>query len=341
MIKKLFIVLLLIGIVTVIINETVSANENLATIVTIGDREEGNDFSYYSLGDGTHRMYTSQYIPIPDDATYFELYLPNIKYLVYDDFDPYSDSAIFLYNSNYSTDGFAYIADLTDAQGIGRYIIDTEDLDYQSSNYFQVYIQVDYDNHANPNFLKWFNERWNYTFDGVVELSGNTDVKYYIGDELYYHSTYLDIPDKPFNPFTKNSTLVFNKWITPTGEVYNFDVPIYPETYNQSDLILTATFRFISTGAIETPNDIPTTISNIMTLYGLNNLVGKILIFVIFVVVATGGLLLAKLPAFIVVIVDIFIMALFIFLGFLPIWFIIIISIALIVALLSTLKEVN
>lgn len=65
----------------------------------------------------------------------------------------------------------------------------------------------------------------------------------------------------------------------------------------------------------------PDAIENILVIFGLDNTFGKILIYVVFTLIVMIFLLAINLKGFIMVLILVFILGLFIFLGFLPVWF--------------------
>lgn len=325
---------------------------NLSVIkLNAGTMDENIDDFYYYTGDNEHYLYSSFYYPIDNTKTYFGFYIPYTAYSnVILESDPYLKTVINLYNSSYvqvsqidlydvwnAVDGYySYMEDT----GLGVYWLEQGDLgagdEFFSYTYWQLQIVQTYDQHADPTYLSWFNSKFNWSFNDnfdnlLLTLQPNVaedTVTYYVGGRLWYKTYYDDIPPKPIDPDIEN--FQFLGWWSFNGidyDYYNGIDPIPWDYYSADDISLVAQFKFIPTpkGVGEYDNT-PSSLEHILTVTGFNNPLGKLIIYTVVMLVTVGLMLWIKLELFIIMLVEVVIFAFFIFLGWIPIYMIIILG---------------
>ena len=324
---------------------SVLINMNLFKVQATMD-DYPDPFSYYSNGDGkTHYLYSTSFFKIPANPTYFELYIPRTNYNAYStvvDGITYQ-SWFHLYDENLSGKLTIPLENLDPyRESWGSYIMDQATL--QSFNiddyaYFGIEMIQTYAGIANPLYVEWFNERFEFSFNVEIEHDGINEITYQIGDVLYYKYLYNtgEIPDKPIDPDYPN--LKFLGWYLEDGTLYDFTNPI-PFNPMLIDVILSAKFVFKQPAGTDGTNDnTPSAFTNILTIIGFNNTTGKLIIFILTIVVITVLSLWLKLEAFIIMIVDTLVFSLFIFLGWLPLYAIIILGIVFLTGVIKTLNK--
>lgn len=336
MIKKLLLFALIIG-----------TGFSISFIKVEATMEDYPDpFSYYPIGNGkTHILYSSAFFKIPDIPTYFELYIPRTNYNVYSaTVDGITYQSMFnLYDENLSGKFSRPLEDLDPyRESWGSYIMDQPTLqlfDIDDYVYFGIEMVQTYSGNANPLYVEWFNERFEFSFDTEIEHDGIYEITYQIGDVLYYKYLFNsgNIPDKPIDPVFDN--LRFTGWYLDDGTLYDFTAPI-PFDPIPTDVILTAKFKFQApegTGGIV--DNTPSALETILTVSGFNNVVGKLIIFIFVTILVTVLLLWLKLETFIIMIVDTLVFGLFIFLGWIPLYVIIILGLVFVTGVIKTMNK--
>ncbi|MEM0173085.1 MAG: hypothetical protein QXI16_01100 [Sulfolobaceae archaeon] len=351
--KKYFILILLLGLFI---------NLNLIKS-NAGTMDENIDDFYYYTGDTEHYLYSSFYYPIDNSKTYFGVYIPYTAYsnTVLEN-DPNLKTIIKLYNSSYveveqldlyelwlSADGhYSFMEDT----GYGILWLEQGDLgwgdEFFSRSYWQLQIVQTYSRHADPVYLEWFNDQFNWTFnddfdDLLLTLQPNIineTVTYYVGGRVWYKTYYDEIPPKPVDPYIQN--FEFIGWWVFNGidyDYYDF-TPFEFGSYESYDTRLNAQFKFnpVRLGEGEYDNT-PSALEKLLTVTGLNNTIGKLLLYVITLLLTIGLMLWIKLDVFIITLVEIILFGLFIFMGWIPIYMIIILGLIFATALIKSLKK--
>lgn len=338
MIKKIFIFLFsLILVFTISINVNASINPD--------DFPDGI-FQYTNTGSTSHMLYTGYFMPLPSTFNYFELYIPNTSYITLEEKTElgltYKSKIIFYKKEAGITVSQSY--DLQDfvREEYGSIIFDSAtiaDLGLEQYSSFYLELMCYYSDHADPIFISWLNDRFDYGFEELEVGVGSFTTYYYIGNKIYYISPYMmtdDIPDRPIDPHIDN--LTFRGWRLPDGQEYNFTTPI--ENVYGEDLILSA--KFVIQGIENRPDihdNTPSAMITLLNFAGLNNTFGKILIYVIVLVFTSALLLWFKLDDFAIVIVEAVIFGGFIFLGWIPIYMIVILGIMFIIVIIKSVTK--
>jgi hypothetical protein len=163
---------------------------------------------------------------------------------------------------------------------------------------------------------------------------------YQLGRLVYYHSQ-MALYDSEFSVYgfnppsdpTPPTDYTFNGWKTITGDYFDFDAGITDPDWLEVDedgydyLTLWASFVNLYDPSIELPqnpvDNSPTGFLDILDAFGLDDDGGKMIVFYVIALVAVFGLLAIK-PirenSFVIIIVLIALTALFMFLGWLPVW---------------------
>ena len=183
---------------------------------------------------------------------------------------------------------------------------------------------------------------WDEMFKKVVYMDGLT---------VYTDSLFTDIPDEPTSP-TKTG-YAFIGWYKADGTRYNFNVPPTSEELLLDSEVDFSGFapgyqfwlyaRYVATTGLDIDYDdpvtnLPTGLSDFLTQVGFNNASGFIVIYVILCLAIIIFMVLLKLPALAIIIGIISITGVFIYLGLLPIWFILIVSLIIITVFFWSIK---
>jgi len=327
MIKKLLSLLLVL---------TISFSINFKTTNAIEGIEQ--PFNTYSLGSTGHVIYSTVFFEIPANPTYFEIYIPATNFDEFSSSDG-TESKLILYSETKASSTYVTFEDLDGwREDYGSYILDEATLQLFNIDdyyFFQIELVHTHSSIASLDFLEWFSERFDYSFNTEIETAGANTVQYYIGTELYYTARYSDIPDQPIDPPYDNLYLV--GWRDNTNALYNFDETLTPEPNGYA--VLTAHLGIIWDDELPTTVDgTPSLIVDVLTSAGLYNVVGKIIIYFVLMLVATFVMIYFKLNTFIVMILNLLIFGVFIFFGWLPVYIIIPLGLMFLVGLFATIK---
>lgn len=168
-------------------------------------------------------------------------------------------------------------------------------------------------------------------------------------DNLFLSQSYLDDVSLTYEPNINTD------YPTPTNSYFRYDFAgwLYEDgtladlsnidfSYNINGYIsLTADYKLVMAidGDIEDIDNTPSALDHILTVTGFNNPNGKLLIYGFILILTTVLLRLAKLETFIVILVELIIFGVFIFLGWLPIYVIIILGLIFILSLIKTFSK--
>jgi uncharacterized repeat protein (TIGR02543 family) len=184
---------------------------------------------------------------------------------------------------------------------------------------------------------------WNYYTSMWFDYPLFT-VRFYNAMILYDTYTFISVPDKPTDP-TPLPNYVFTGWRTINGDIFDFTFVtenMFSNIGTNAVLNLYAQFQLNQDIEFDTGDpdiNAPQALTTILTAFGMNNYSGFIVLYVLCLSALTIGLLLLKLSGFIIVLVDIIVTALFMFLGWLPIFVSIIIMMVFTLGVLLTLKS--
>jgi hypothetical protein len=195
------------------------------------------------------------------------------------------------------------------------------------------------------NFMQWFNDEFEYVFDDdLTQLEGASIVKFYNGLELWYQSYYSGIPDEPYQP--TRSIYEFEHWYSVTNDTpYLFDESLAMPDY-EPNYAYTYHLHAIYQDPVSPPEEIvdldetnDTRLTTFLTSFGLYNDPGFMVIFVIISLLLTGSLLYLQMPSFIIIAINILLAALWIFLGWFPMYVTILLLISLVTGLVVSYKK--
>lgn len=164
-------------------------------------------------------------------------------------------------------------------------------------------------------------------------------VKYYTNSVLYQTSLFVDIPQVPSDP-TPPSGYVFNGWVTGDGLPYNFteisDDDLVDETFYLYADFVSETY----TAPIPEPTtNVPQDLRNILALVRLDNVEGYGIFFVLVSIVLIGvSVLLLKLNALIIAVIELVWLGLSMYLGLITIWIGVVIALFIAVIILYRMK---
>jgi hypothetical protein len=150
-------------------------------------------------------------------------------------------------------------------------------------------------------------------------------------------SSYLTPPPRPTEP-TPTSGFEFVGWRRATQEWYYFDT-IDPSYFTDNVMNLYSVYQPVLAYTPPTETDPDTLFEDLLTAFGLFNTPGLIFIYFVIIFIITLPLLFWRLPVFIFMIVDILVTAIFMFLGFLPIFVIIVMFMIFAAGIFFSLKR--
>ena len=337
MIKKLYIIAILF---LTIINVSLLDTKAIETF---------SPFSYVSngtSGDVKYHTLYSHYFPIPAEPTYLSLYIPKTSYYK-SSITASLHSAIYLYNDVNLAGDHVWL-DSVDWEVLwvtnfnGQMFLDDVALafyNFDDYDYFSITLYQDYASMPNVDYLRWFNERFEFTWDD--EIAGNwgtKDLTYIVNDAPYYEVMFTTIPDAPVDPIADN--LLFNGWRDIDGNIYDFTTTLLSDV----DQPVGAT-TLMATWVLNIPSDVvvptdstPSALTTFLTTLGFNNTIGKLIIYFALMLVVTFFLITIEFNGFIIILINVLLYAVFIFLGWLPIYMIIILGLIFATGLVKSFK---
>ena len=236
---------------------------------------------------------------------------------------------------------------LTD--GVDTQIIKFSDLGYISGSHSITF--ANYTSLEVSAFTINIIQSWESVVGGYVDyINANTSlgydaslktVRYMYGSTIYAQRTFTHTPPNLTYMDVLDEDYEFKGWVDITGEYFNF------RKVNDSDLSDDGYFYLYAVIVKEYPTlditpispNTPDIISNALTYIGFNNSVGKIMIYVVFAILITGGMLWMSLDTMIIIVGNALVFAVFIFMGWLPIYVIVIMSLIFIVGMFKPMTK--
>ncbi len=310
------------------------------------------DFQFSGLVVDDYYQVTTTLYDIDVDATSLFIYFPLIAdWFVYSTDTPTAD----WHYSHIHLDRVAASEDLrlnvaTDT--IGDYDINALEInlvdvgmDHYDSMQFNLLFKlpnyVSKENHDNE-FLEFWSDTFEYVFDDDLEnLSGAYVIEYRNQFSIWYQTYYSGVPPIPLEPYSFNQSFIY--WRTPLNLQYSFVTPLSPPTYPMPERGIYTLYATYEAKLNSDVDDIGGTgdsiITDVLTLLGMNNEAGKIIMYFILIVLLTAGLVLLRLSVLIVVMINLIVSAFFIFMGWLPMYAIIVIILTMLILLIFAFKK--
>lgn len=272
---------------------------------------------YFIKGDSTY-LYT--YGDLPDGTTsmIFDYFAGNMTTLAYDNASSTSNKMRLLDGIDLVTT--MYFDDYRPQRGdplvipFGDYSPDVPD-----QYIIYIYPQSANNEYIDMTTINMFNR--NFTIEYNADL---TTVSFYSQGSLYSTSSFVEgtIPTAPATDPTPPTNFEFIGWRTADGSLFDFEQPFDDNLINNGEIELTAVFRATSASDEYTTTDpTPTDANDFYNLasgIGFANDTGFTLLYLGVIGAATVGLLMAGLPTFATLLVDVLITGFFTFMGFLP-----------------------
>lgn len=325
---------------------------NVAPASTYEDYVEDNDnieFYYYNpdyrelyfTRDETvnYNLMALENVTIPYNTYSIALDFRDLEQTFYAKYEGTFSSYIRLYDDNDASIDLIYLFDYVFLDS--EYVIidipyDTYDLN--EAIYFSLYIIVD-DN--NMDALDSANRNM------VVDFNKDINVVYFMSQSTLLSTsvllTYGGVPTAPADP-TPPTGFEFTGWFLENGDIYNF-THLGSDDFTDNVIHIYAYFRVAGTssdyGTTDDTPDTGTNIYNVLSAFGFATDVGFIFIYLGLIVLVSVGLVVVRISGFIVLVVDIMITALFMYLGFLPLYVIALVFITLVVGMLFYMGGVN
>lgn len=181
----------------------------------------------------------------------------------------------------------------------------------------------------------------------VLFNSNIINLNYYYKNELIYHSNFFEEFPAEYELNIEDNEL-FIGWKTITGELFDFKNVIIEDDYLSLEDGLTVFNLYgyvISVNtqpAIETPiitANVPIFISSLLGVFNGNNLTGYIIFYVLVSIVVILLMVIFHLPIFAIVLTHLFITITFVFMGMLPTFLIIILSLFYVLTVIQAVKN--
>lgn len=313
----------------------IEANDELNQYYNI---PEDRDFYFTRYESTTSKSIVLDNVAIPYNTYSIVLDVRSLYdyYLV---FEGTYNSYIWFYDKNGGGLDIIYLKDYAFLDS--DYIVidipyDTYDLN--EATYFKLLLIVD-DNDSD--YLNFVNRNFKLDFNKDI------NVVYFMSQSTLLQTSVLlsygGIPTEPTAP-TPPTGFEFTGWFLENGDIYNF-THITSDMFTDNSLHIYAYFRVSGTasdyGTVDDTPDTGTNIFNVLSAFGFATDVGFIFIYLGLIVLVSVGLVVVKISGFIVLVVDIMITALFMYLGFLPLYVIALVFITLVVGILFYMGGVN
>ena len=299
---------------------------------------EDRDYYFTRLDATSYRKIILDNVTIPYNA-YSILLDMRLMNGVYLEFDNLYSSYIQIFDEDMNSLDLLYIKSYAflDSDYI---IIDLpfDTYDYHEPIYMKLVLIVEGNNetdlyHANRNMVIDFNKDINIVY--FMSQSTLVDTSVLL--------SYGGIPTEPTDP-TPPTGFEFTGWFLPDGSIYDFTT-LSSDMFVDNVITINAYFRVAGTasdyGTTDDTPDTGTNIYNVLSAFGFATDVGFIFMYLGLIVLVSVGLVVVKISGFIVLVVDIMITALFMYLGFLPLYVIALVFITLVVGILFYMGGVN
>lgn len=314
--------------------------------------DEVYDFQFSGLSVDDYYQITTVFYDVDTDATSLFIYFPLISdWFVYSTDTPTADwhySHIHMDRATASEDLKLGVA--TDE--IGDYDINALEInladvnmdDYDSIQFNLLFKLPEYVSKFNNDndFLKFWSDTFEFAFDDDLEsLSGAYVIEYRNQFSIWYKTYYSGIPPLPLEPYSLNQSFLY--WRTILNIEYPFITPLTPPTYpmpSRGVYTLYATYEAKLNSDVDDVGGVgDSIITDVLTLLGMNNEAGKIIMYFILILLLTAGLALIKLSALVIVMINLVVSSFFIFMGWLPMYAIIVIILTMLILLVFTFKK--
>lgn len=244
-----------------------------------------------------------------------------------------------------------------DTSGLGSYDVNTlridlalsglDDYDFVAFKFwFELPVWVDKNNDDN-NFVDFWNEHFEVTFDVHPDaIGGISGSPIYIvsfrHDLKVWYQTYANgIPPRPLEPVRGQDD--FYGWRFEDYNFYQFNADLEPPSFPLPPELEYTLYSSFTTedGAYDGEIDIndDSRLAEIMTMLGLYNTAGRVIVYVIIVLIMTFGLILLHMPPFVVVIINLLVSGVFTFMGWLPFYAVIILTFTLLTFVIVQFKR--
>ena len=312
--------------------------EDYATIEFLYFNPDYRDYYFKRYESTYYQTVISNDIVIPYNSHSIALDMRDITnyHIKYD--GTYS-SYIRLYDKNDVTLDYLYLADYVFLES--DYIIidipyDTYDLNDATYMVLSLIVEdnnMDYLDSVNRNIIMDFNKDINMVYFMSQATLLSTSVLMDFGG----------IPTEPTAP-TPPTGFEFTGWFLENGEIYNF-THLSSDMFTDNSISIYAYFRVSGTASdydtIDATPDTGTNIFNVLSAFGFDTDVGFIIIYLVAVLIVSVALVYYNVSGFVVLIVTLLVTGLFIYLGFLPLYVIALVFIALVVGILFYMGGVN
>ena len=197
--------------------------------------------------------------------------------------------------------------------------------------------------YVNDILIPWFNDNFYYSLDGEIILPkyGEQKVLFYDRGSVYftYNASLISGPLEPPEPYRFGYD--FQGWFEHEddgGLQYYFDGALDEYIPGVQAHLYARWERSQEFAFEETTLDLPDAIMNALGLAGLNTVGGRTLIYFIIVLILTVSLLLLNLSPVIIISVNFVLSTIFMFMGWFPIYMIVILGGALLFGFMAAIK---
>lgn len=265
---------------------------------------------------GDHYIMQVLDVDVPVDTANWSIHIAPSNYVVLADGGYDSEISFFVGVTEYT----ATLAEISGTSEIEYdYFVDFTDFngdDITGATSFNMNIALNFTS-APSGWTDYFNDNTFMAFD-VEPLT----VRFYNRLALYYEYDLYTIEHFPTDP-TPPSGKKFVGWETITGEVYNEGLPESDWISQDGIFRLYATYQDVLDVPFETDDPsvtTPSALATVLTGLGLYNSAGFMIIYALLLIILALGIVLLKVSAFIMIILDILITALFWYFGMLPLF---------------------
>lgn len=186
-----------------------------------------------------------------------------------------------------------------------------------------------------------------YNRNFKIDFNKNINLVYFMSQTTLLSTSVLmdygGIPTAPADP-TPPTGFEFTGWFLADGDIYNF-THISSDMFIDNSLSLYAYYRVSGAasdyGVTDAIPDTGTNIFNVLSAFGFDTDVGFIFIYLGLILIASITLVYFHISGFVVLVIDLMITALFMYLGFLPLYVIALVFVALVLGLLFYMGGVN